>query len=288
MGGQLGFMVNQVAFKPKPLPANIRLEGQTALITGSNVGIGLETARQLASHGVSRIILGVRDLNKGNTAKDSLSKSSPQCDFQVWQLDLESADSIVAFSERVKSLDRLDIAVLNAAVKQLKWTTTPQGHETNLQVNHIGTALLSILLLPILKHTSQQTGNPSRLTFTSSEAHFWTPFNETKSPKILERMDQQDSLVEGNERYFTTKLLNLLWYRELASKVDPKEVIINGPNPGFINSQFHRHDSSAFFKILTKLLAWTPEQGAYFLTDAVVTKKAESHGAYIQEQKITP
>lgn len=288
MGGQLAFILNQITFKPKPLPPNVRLDKQTAIITGANVGIGLEAARQLASHGVSRIILGVRDISKGAAAKDDLAKTDPNCDFQVWELDLESYDSIVSFADQAKKLDRLDIALLNAAVKQLKWTTSPHGHETNVQVNHIGTALLSILLLPSLKSTSQKIGSPSRLTFSTSEVHFWTPFNEKAAPNILERMDQEDSFGQGMERYYTSKLLGVLWFRELASKVDAKEVIINGTNPGFVATQLHRHDPSAGFKVFKKLLAWTPEQGAYFLTDAAVTKQAESHGAYIQEQKITP
>jgi retinol dehydrogenase-12 len=288
MGGLLAFFVNQITFKPKPLPAGVRLDQQTAIITGSNVGIGLETARQLASHGVSRIILGVRDINKGNAAKDDLAKSTPKCDFQVWELHQDSHDSIIAFAEKAKSLDRLDIVLLNAGVKQLKWTISPGGHEENVQVNHLGTALLSVLLLPLLKSTSQQTEKPGRLTFTTSEVHFWTPFQEKTAPSILERMDQQDSFGDGMQRYNTSKLLGVLWFKELASKVDAKEVIINAPNPGLVASQFHRHDSSAGFKVLSRLLAWTPTQGAYFLTDAAVTKQAESHGAYIQEQKITP
>jgi hypothetical protein len=61
MGSQLAFLVTQITFKPTPLPSSVRLDQQKAIITGSNVGISLETARQLASHGVSRIILGVRD-----------------------------------------------------------------------------------------------------------------------------------------------------------------------------------------------------------------------------------
>jgi retinol dehydrogenase-12 len=120
MGGQLAFLPTQIIFKPKPLPSGVRLDQQTAIITGSNVGIGLETARQLALHGVSRITLGVRDVSKGNAAKDDLAKSSPNCDFQVWELHQDSYDSIVAFSEKAKSLDRIDIVLLNAGVKQLK------------------------------------------------------------------------------------------------------------------------------------------------------------------------
>ncbi|KAF2473018.1 NAD(P)-binding protein [Lindgomyces ingoldianus] len=288
MGGQLGFIVNQITFKPKPLPADIRFDNQTAIVTGSNVGIGLESARQLTSHGISHLILGVRDTTKGDAAQADIQKSNPKCNIKVWQLDLESFDSIVSFADRAKSLDRLDIAIMNAAIKQLKFTTSPYGHESNLQVNHLGTALLSLLLLPTLRKSSKKNGIPSRLTFSSSEVHFWTPFNEKSAPKILERMDRKESFTNGMERYYTSKLLNVFWFRELASRIDAAEVIINGTNPGFCATQLHRHDHSQGFKILAKLLAWSSEQGAYFLLDAAVTKKDESHGAYIQEQKITP
>lgn len=288
MGGQFGFIINQLTFKPKPLPADVRLDGQAAIVTGANIGIGLESSRQLILHGVSRLILAVRDAAKGETAKADIQKSNPKCTVEVWELDLESFDSVVACAGKAKSLERLDIALFNAAVKQLKYTTSHQGHEANVQVNHLGTALLSLLLLPKLRESASKNGTPSRLTFASTEGHFWTPFTEQSAPNILDRMDQKESFKPGIERYYTSKLLNLLWYRELASRVDLSEVIINGTNPGFVATQLHRYDHTTFFKILIKLLAWTPEQGAYFLLDAAVAKNADSHGAYIQEQKITP
>ncbi|ORX96754.1 putative 3-oxoacyl-reductase [Clohesyomyces aquaticus] len=255
MGGQFGFLVNQITFKPKPLPSDLQLDKQTALVTGSNVGIGLECARQLASHGISRIVLAVRTLTKGESAKSELAKSAPKCDIEVWQLDLESFETT--------------------------------GHETNVQVNHLGTALLSLLLLPALQSNAKKLGVSGRLTFASSEVHFWTPFKEQSAPNILARMDEESSFGPSMERYNTSKLLNVFWFRELAARVDAGEVIVNGANPGFCASELHRHDSSPLFQILNKLLAWTPEQGAYFFLDAAVTKKEASHGAYIQEQKIT-
>lgn len=288
MGGQLDFVIHQVTFKPKPLPPTFRLDGQTAIVTGSNIGIGLETARRLAAHGIARIILGVRNISKGSAAKDDIVRTHPECSLAVWELDMERADSIQAFADRAASLDRLDIVVLNAAVKQLKWTTTSSGHEKNLQVNHIGPALLSLLLVPTLKNTARRTGKPGRLTFTSSEAHFWTPFRERMAPNILARMDQKEFFHDGLERYRTSKLLNVLWFRELALKVDPAEVIINGVNPGYVKTQLHQHDPSTGHKIVKKVLAWTPEKSSHIVIDAVAAKTAESHGAYIQEQKITP
>jgi NAD(P)-dependent dehydrogenase (short-subunit alcohol dehydrogenase family) len=79
MGGLIASFKNQITFKPQPLPLNTRLDNQTAIVTGANTGIGLETARQLASHGVAHLILGVRDTAKGDTAKADILKSNQNC-----------------------------------------------------------------------------------------------------------------------------------------------------------------------------------------------------------------
>jgi NAD(P)-dependent dehydrogenase (short-subunit alcohol dehydrogenase family) len=61
-------------------------------------------------------------------------------------------DSITAFAERAKTLDSLDIAVLNAGVmKQTHAVASSTGHEDTIQVNYLSTALVALLLLPILK-----------------------------------------------------------------------------------------------------------------------------------------
>ena len=110
------------------------------------------------------------------------------------------------------------------------------------QVNLLGTALLSLILLEPLKRTAEHLGSPSRLTVVASEVHFWTPFNEARAPSILQRLDEEDSFNKQNliERYNTSKLLGVLWTRELASKVDRKSVIVNCLNPWIVASSLHR------------------------------------------------
>lgn len=273
------------------------LAGHTAIVTGANSGIGLEAARHLVEHGASRVILAVRNPTAGMTAKYNIQKANEECAIEVWELDLECFASITAFAKRVESLNRLDIAILNAGVKQLTFHKSDSGHELNLQVNHLGTALLSLLLMPKLRNTAKNVGAPSRLTFTTSESHFWTPFNERHAPNILARMDEKDSFVEvndghdhdeqgGMERYSTSKLLNLLWYRELAQLVPENEVIINGSCPGFVASALHRHETNPTYKVAIQTMAYTPREGAHGLLDAALVKGKESHGGYCQRQKV--
>lgn len=84
---------------------------------------------------------------------------------------MDSYDSVVAFGKRVQELERLDIVLLNAGVKKHWERNAATGHEITSQVNHLSTALLSLLLLPPLKATAAKYGKPSRLTIISLEMH---------------------------------------------------------------------------------------------------------------------
>ncbi|KAH6666678.1 short-chain dehydrogenase/reductase SDR [Halenospora varia] len=269
MGGFLGFLYRQLTFKPKPLPLALSLTGKRALITGANSGLGFEAAIELASHHLSHLILAVRDVAKGEIAKAKILASSPTCSVEVWELDYGSYDSVIEFSKRVEKLDRLDFVLLNAGVKMMSYVPSNYTHETNLQINHLSTSLLSLLLLPTLRLTSLATTPPAptRLTIVSSEGHFWIPFHERLAPSILARMDEEGSFGKDMDRYYTTKLLNVLWTRELAGWVKEVggegKVVVNTVNPGFCHSGLHRHvvENAWVMNLFLRMFGWTSKQG---------------------------
>jgi NAD(P)-dependent dehydrogenase (short-subunit alcohol dehydrogenase family) len=194
---------------------------------------------------------------------------------------------MVAFGSRVRDLERLDVAILNAGVKQLEYVKTATGHEQNVQVNHLGTALLSLFALDPLRRTAKATGQPSRLTVTTSEMLWWTKFEESSAPNILRRLDEPESMKDkdARDRYSVSKWLTMAFARQLATRVDAKEVIINGVNPGFCKSSLHRHDGGSVPIVNT--IGWSSEQGGHCLTDAAIGHP-ESHKGYISEQKVKP
>ncbi|KAI0805847.1 NAD(P)-binding protein [Xylaria sp. FL0064] len=269
MGSFPGFLYRQITFKPKPLPPSVKLHGKTALVTGANVGLGLEACKELAAHGVARIILGTRSLTKGEEAKAEIVSQHPDVDVHVWEVDYESFDSVHSFAGKAMALDRLDIAILSAGVKSMRFTKSRTGHESNVQVNHLGTALL--------------LASKTRLTIVSSENHFWVKLSEINAPNTLECMDTEESFGKGMDRYNASKLLNVLWMRELSARAGGN-VIINAVNPGFCQSSLHRTDSSG--SSFSKLIGWTAQQGGHCLTDAATQHADNGNGAYISEQAV--
>jgi NAD(P)-dependent dehydrogenase (short-subunit alcohol dehydrogenase family) len=289
MGGMSGFMLRQLTFKPKPIPSSTRLDNKVAIVTGANVGLGFEASRELISHGLTHLIIAVRDESKGEAAKTELLKHVIEgiCRIDVWRMDQADLGSIVTFVERVETLARLDIVILNAGVKVLTYTKSPSDHEMNVQVNHIGTSLLTLLLVPKLQASALKNNIPSRLTLVGSEGQFWCSFKEHTASNILEELDKESTFPPAMERYYTTKLMTQLWMTELASRVDGRETVINSVNPGLCASSLHRHDASAALKIFLGIFAWTSEQGGHCLSDAATQGGVELHGAYISEQKKT-
>ena len=285
--GYASFLYRQIFVPPPPIPPTTSLKDRTVLISGANSGIGLEAARQCVKLEAKLLVLAVRTISKGEEAKESILRSHPtsKTQVEVWHLNMESFDSVVAFGKRAQALPRLDIAMLNAGAFKFQWTTSKSsGMESSLQVNHLSTALLSLLIVPILRKTSLDLEHPSRLTFTSSEVHMWTPFKEQKAGNILAHLNDKTYFKDSMDRYSVTKLLNVFWTLELASRVSGQEVVINLINPGSVDTGLHRDNK--MFQVFDSIVGRTPEEGGRLLIDAAVVKRSEAHGKYLSEAKL--
>jgi retinol dehydrogenase 12 len=288
------FIFRQLFFRPAELPPTINLEDQTILITGSNTGIGLEAARQCVKLGSNILILAVRNISKGEAAKADILKTNPAAKTQVevWKLDQESIKSVIAFGTRVQELPRLDVAILNAAIFKFDWSMPAEtDFEASLQVNHLSSALLTLYLLPVLQKTSRHLKLPTRLTTTSSEVALWTQFKEHRADNILHFLNDRHNFGSDHlDRYSVTKLLNMFWIRELATRVSGDEVVINLVNPGSVNTGLHRDGQKTingrFLQFFDRILGRTPEEGGRLVMDGVVIKGRNSHGKYLSEAKI--
>ena len=105
--------------------------GQTVIVTGSNVGLGLEAARHLTRLNAEKVILAVRSLEKGEAAKKSIEESTGRTGVvEVWQMDLSSYESVKQFVKKAEGLKRLDAVVENAGIARDYYSTTEDNETT--------------------------------------------------------------------------------------------------------------------------------------------------------------
>jgi len=181
--------------------------GKVAAVTGSNAGLGFEIASALA-HGGARVVMACRTETKALAAMQKILATSPKGTVEFMQLDLGDLSSVRAFaSQLTDTVDRLDILGNNAGLMAIDKSTTVDGFETQLGVNHLGHFALTGQLLPLLLATPS-----SRVVNHSSFAH---------RPGKLHRNDPMFTSHRYGRwtAYFQSKLANLLFTFELQRRL---------------------------------------------------------------------
>lgn len=168
-----------IATQPHNLPLAVTTEicaGSTYIVTGANVGLGLEAAKHLVALKSKRVILAVRNVTAGEEAKEQIEKETGNKGIaEVWALDMSSYASVKKFAERANTeLERIDAIIENAAVAAVApdAPTTAEGHITQLTVNVFSTLLLAFLLLPKMSKDAKQFGIVPHIAIITSRAGF--------------------------------------------------------------------------------------------------------------------
>jgi NAD(P)-dependent dehydrogenase (short-subunit alcohol dehydrogenase family) len=236
--GMVGLFEKQFFHSIPKIPAGISLSRKTALVTGSNCGLGFSCARQFLEIGLSRLIMGVRSQERGDAAAAQLRSDFPAAVIDVWIVDNESYRSVQSFANRCQAeLPRLDIAVLNAGIGKLEFDRCEETkHEQVLQVNYLSTVLLALLLLPKLAACKDDMGNvsPGRLTMVASDLALWVNMEDTDKEGILERLDRPREKSSHLYHYGHAKLMLSMFASRLASEVRPEDVVVNFVNPSLV------------------------------------------------------
>ncbi|MEN3612436.1 SDR family NAD(P)-dependent oxidoreductase [Plantactinospora sp. ZYX-F-223] len=145
----------------------IDLSGRRAIVTGGVSGIGLETARALASAG-AQVTVTARDDNARQAVADIVG-STGNPEVRVARLELTDVSSIRTFVDEWEG--PLHILVNNAGVMALpELRRTAQGWEEQFAVNHLGHHLLAVGLRDALARAEG-----ARIVSVSSSAHHLSP-----------------------------------------------------------------------------------------------------------------
>jgi NAD(P)-dependent dehydrogenase (short-subunit alcohol dehydrogenase family) len=203
--------------------------GRVAVITGANTGLGYETAAALADHG-ARVVLAVRNLEKGKDAAARISASSPHADVALQELDLTSLESVRAAAEQLRAdHHRIDLLINNAGVMFTPKGTTKDGFELQFGTNHLGHFALTGMLLDRLLPVAG-----SRVVTVSSMGH---RFGRIRFDDL--QWDRGYSRVGA---YGQAKLANLLFTYELQRRLSPHGTTIAvAAHPGGSRTELTRN-----------------------------------------------
>ncbi len=265
---------------------------RTVLITGCNSGIGLEAARILARKGGEKIILACRTKQKAEDTAAMILAESPNADLVPAECDLASLESVKKFASTVTG--GLDVVCYNAGIALNTAggiERTADGFEKTIGTNHLGHFYLHHLLEPKITTTNPSAG---KVVITASSVHDPdSPGGKQGIPATLGKLegfsrDGKDfEMVDGNpyngdKAYKDSKLCNILFCRELTSRLAQKNIIVNAFSPGLITSSgFFRYQNPVFSSVFniaaTNLfkVAETPEYGGAalaFMTTVDSTK----------------
>jgi NAD(P)-dependent dehydrogenase (short-subunit alcohol dehydrogenase family) len=267
--------------------------GRNIIVTGATSGIGLEAVVKFAQQGASKVIIAARDLSRGEAVRaDIASRTGKYDQLEVWELDMNSFPSVVAFAQRAQSLEHLDIAVLNAGIRRVPFVQSKHGWEEDLQVNTLSTALLGILLLPKLKDSKRFTGKIPTLEFVNSGLHQGVKIKPAavEAKNILQTYNTQE-LFSPQHQYAISKLFLMFATNKLAEETSSSEVIITSICPGMVATGLARDVKfpgvTIVLAIVSFLLLKAPEAGARLITSGIAQGE-RIHGRFWQHDKIQP
>lgn len=248
--------------------------GRTAVVTGANGGLGLETARALAAAG-GDVVMAARNQERAAEAIERIRASVPEARLTLVPLDLGSLDSVQSAAEQILAAhETVDLLVNNAGVMGIPEHRTADGFEMQLGVDHLGHFALTARLLPaLLKAPAARV-----VTVTSSAHHMGRAVNPD-NPNL-------DGRYGPWRAYNQAKLANFHFALGLHQllRATGKPTASLSAHPGLSNTELQAVSveetggglSQRFFLMLARRVGMVPAEGALSQLRAATDPGAKS------------
>jgi NAD(P)-dependent dehydrogenase (short-subunit alcohol dehydrogenase family) len=252
--------------------------GRTAVVTGANGGLGLETARALAGGG-AQVVMAARNQERAAEAMEQIRAGVPDASLKLVELDLGSLDSVRKAAEEILAAHgTIDLLVNNAGVMGIPQQRTADGFEMQFGVDHLGHFALTALLMPALLKAQA-----ARIVTVTSTAHHMGRAVDPDNPNL-------DGRYGPWRAYGQAKLANFHFGlgldRQLRDAGAPAASLV--AHPGLSNTELQAVSvketdggfSQRFFLTLARNVGMTPAQGALSQLRAATDPKAKGGELY--------
>jgi NAD(P)-dependent dehydrogenase (short-subunit alcohol dehydrogenase family) len=186
-------------------------------------------------------VLVCRNQEKGEQAVADIRRETGSSQLDLLIADTSSFGSVRALAAQIlQRYRRLDVLINNAGAAVLKRELSADGIEMTVAGNHLGPALLTFLLLDLLKSSA-----PSRIVNVSSEAH--------RGRHDLSDLQFERRTYNGLAAYGQSKLLMNAFTFELAHRLEGSGVTANCLHPGVVATNIWPADGPMIVGILIRL-----------------------------------
>lgn len=208
--------------------AGVDLSGKRILVTGASAGLGVETARALASHG-AWVVGAARDLTKAKAATEVVrAQAKNGGGLELVELDLANLASVRACADGLLAAGKpFDVIICNAGVMACPQGTTADGFETQFGTNHLGHFVLVNRIASLLKPGS-------RLVNLASAGHRFSDVN-------LDDPNFETTPYTEFGAYGRSKTANVLFAVEFDRRHRASGVRAAAVHPGGIHTELGRH-----------------------------------------------
>jgi retinol dehydrogenase-12 len=251
------------------------MQGRVCIVTGASSGIGRATAFALARRGAT-VALVCRNHERAEETRATIRRATGNNAVDFVLADLSSQAEIRRLiQDLLTRYPQIHVLVNNAGIVNLKRSTTVDGIETVLAVNHLAYFLLTHLLLERMS-----ASGPARIINVASNAHTWgqLDFNDL----------QNEHSYRAMQVYGQSKLCNILFTRELARRVAGTGVTSNCLHPGTVATGLG-WNNGWWAVLIAKALGLffrTPEQGADTVVYLVTSPEVEGiNGKYFYNRR---
>ena len=248
------------------------MAGKTCIVTGASSGIGTATALGLARRGAALGLVG-RDRQRLESVAQQCRAAGASV-VRTYQADFAALSEVRALAASLlDDFPAVDVLVNNAALVLQHREQTVDGFEKVFAVNHLAPYLLTRLLLDRIIASA-----PARIVNVASDAHTFGPmepddYMSTRAYKPL-------------KVYGRSKLANILFTVELASRLEGTGVTANCLHPGFVSTSLGRDNKlgSLFLKLARPFIK-SPTDGAQ-TTLQLACDPIEANGEYFANGKV--
>jgi NAD(P)-dependent dehydrogenase (short-subunit alcohol dehydrogenase family) len=249
-----------------------------AVVTGANRGIGRAIAEGMARADF-RTVLVCRRQEDGERAMEEIASRTGNHSLEVMTADFSSLAQVRRLGDEINArFPAIHVLVNNAAVARKRREESADGIELTLAVNHVAPFELTRRLLPAL-----QRGAPSRIVTVASAA-------QRRKSIVLDDLQNLRRRYGGVRVYGETKLMNVVFTRELARRIAGSGVTATCCHPGVIGTDGLLNYFPALLRPFVAVFTGTPERGAdtpvWLATSAAV--EGATGGYYIRRHLARP